>query len=61
MASKPTKTALSVLLASLLTTNVFSSPTDPISGQQLLGQSFGVPGVNASYDYVIVGGGTAGE
>lgn len=35
-------------------------PTDPLSGQQLVGQSFGVPGVNASYDYVIVGGGTAG-
>ncbi|KAI4248897.1 MAG: hypothetical protein L6R40_000909 [Gallowayella cf. fulva] len=26
----------------------------------LLGSSFGVPGTNATYDYVIVGGGTAG-
>jgi choline dehydrogenase len=25
-----------------------------------LGNSFGVPGKNASYDYVVVGGGTAG-
>lgn len=27
---------------------------------QLFGSSFGNPGANASYDYVIVGGGTAG-
>ena len=27
---------------------------------RLLGSSFGVPGDNATYDYVIVGGGTAG-
>lgn len=27
---------------------------------QLYGNSFGIPGVNATYDYVIVGGGTAG-
>jgi choline dehydrogenase len=27
---------------------------------RILGSSFGVPGVNGSYDYVIVGGGTAG-
>ena len=26
----------------------------------ILGNSFGAPGTNASYDYVIVGGGTAG-
>jgi len=26
----------------------------------ILGTSFGVPGTNASYDYVVVGGGTAG-
>ncbi|KAI1075113.1 glucose-methanol-choline oxidoreductase [Whalleya microplaca] len=28
--------------------------------QRLLGSSFGIPGDNATYDYVIVGGGTAG-
>ena len=27
---------------------------------RVLGSSFGVPGINASFDYVIVGGGTAG-
>lgn len=66
MWSRSTKTAgtangVLLLLASYFNTPVFTSPTDPISGQQLLGQSFGVPGVNASYDYVIVGGGTAGK
>lgn len=27
---------------------------------RLLGSSFGIPGVNSTFDYVIVGGGTAG-
>lgn len=27
---------------------------------RILGSSFGVPGINATFDYVIVGGGTAG-
>lgn len=27
---------------------------------RLLGSSFGVPGVDATYDYVVIGGGTAG-
>lgn len=26
----------------------------------LFGNSFGVPGINASYDYLVIGGGTAG-
>lgn len=34
--------------------------SESISAQGLLGSHFGVPGVSASYDYVIVGGGTAG-
>ena len=29
-------------------------------GHGLLGSSFGVPGINATFDYVIIGGGTAG-
>lgn len=29
-------------------------------GQQLLGNFFGLPGSNATYDYIVVGGGTAG-
>lgn len=31
-----------------------------IATQGLLGSHFGVPGFNKSYDYIIVGGGTAG-
>lgn len=51
---------LAVLLALFLPFSATASaPTDPISGQQLLGSSFGVPG-NASFDFLIVGGGTAG-
>ena len=31
------------------------------SGGKLTGNSFGIAGLNATYDYVIVGGGTAGN
>ena len=31
-----------------------------LHARRLLGSSFGVPGINASYDYVVIGGGTAG-
>lgn len=31
-----------------------------INGSGLLGSHFGIPGFNGSYDYVVVGGGTAG-
>ncbi len=34
--------------------------TEQIQTTQLLGSHFGVPGIPAIYDYVIVGGGTAG-
>ncbi|KAF2185248.1 GMC oxidoreductase [Zopfia rhizophila CBS 207.26] len=37
-----------------------SAPPDSIAGQPLLGSSFGIPGLNASFDYIIVGGGNAG-
>jgi choline dehydrogenase len=39
------------LAALLLAARIHSRP---------LGSSFGVPGTNATYDYVVVGGGTAG-
>ena len=32
----------------------------PIRTRSLLGTSFGVPGNNATFDYIVVGGGTAG-
>jgi choline dehydrogenase len=44
----------SVVIALAAATASASSGFDP------LGNSFGVPGKNASYDYVVVGGGTAG-
>ena len=34
--------------------------SESISAQGLLGSHFGVPGVEAIYDYVVIGGGTAG-
>ncbi|KAJ5958023.1 glucose-methanol-choline (gmc) oxidoreductase [Penicillium vulpinum] len=34
---------------------------DPSGITELFGNSFGQPGVNASYDYIVVGGGTAGN
>lgn len=51
-------TILLSLSAFLPTTS--SAPADSITGQPLLGSSFGIPGLNATYDYLIVGGGTAG-
>ena len=33
---------------------------ESISAQNLLGSHFGVPGIAATYDYVVIGGGTAG-
>lgn len=32
-----------------------------VSTSSLLGDHFGVPGLPSSYDYIIVGGGTAGN
>ena len=40
---------------------VYAVPTaSHIYARRLLGSSFGVPGINATYDYIIVGGGTGG-
>lgn len=48
---------LSLLLSTVLATpNLF----DNGDRGRLLGTSFGYPGTNATFDYVIVGGGTAG-
>ncbi|KAG7009750.1 patulin synthase [Physcia stellaris] len=40
--------------------NFVVSYIDSITGQGLLGSHFGIPFFNASFDYVVVGGGTAG-
>jgi choline dehydrogenase-like flavoprotein len=42
------------------TTLCLTSVVPAALASPLYGNSFGVPGVNATYDYVVVGGGTAG-
>ena len=37
-----------------------SSSSESLSAQGLLGSHFGVPGISRTYDYVVIGGGTAG-
>ncbi|KAF2168557.1 GMC oxidoreductase [Zasmidium cellare ATCC 36951] len=50
------------LLLPLLTLGCDSSIISQLSGEgRLTGSSFGIPGRNATYDYVIVGGGLAGS
>ncbi|KAG9567676.1 alcohol oxidase, partial [Aureobasidium melanogenum] len=44
----------------ILCFGLYSAAAASLSHQGLLGSRFGVPGVNASYDYVVIGGGTAG-
>ena len=55
----------------LLLTSLFFYPTsrgqasshelyDAIVGQELIGSHFGIPFFNATFDYVVIGGGTAG-
>lgn len=55
---------LSLLLVVILPLVAWSyspSPFDEeLRAQGLLGSHFGIPGLNASFDYVILGGGTAG-
>lgn len=49
----PAKNALARLLVCLAAVNL-------VRAQRLPESFFGIPGTNATYDYVIVGGGTAG-
>lgn len=49
----------SACLAAVLAAIAYGNPIQTHS-QRLLGSSFGIPGDDATYDYVVVGGGTAG-
>lgn len=49
--------SLPILSAVILS---YAAPSENLVAQGLLGSHFGVPGLNASFDYVIAGGGTAG-
>lgn len=44
----------------ILTTTFFLSLLLLVQGARPIGSSFGVPGQNATYDYVVIGGGTGG-
>lgn len=49
-----------VLLTVLISVQCVPFPITELYQGRLLGSSFGVPGANSTYDYVIVGGGNAG-
>ncbi|KAF4993796.1 hypothetical protein FGRMN_6230 [Fusarium graminum] len=51
---------LTSVLCALLATAVAEDVPPQFDDGQLTGNGFGIPGINATYDYVIVGGGTAG-
>lgn len=54
-------TSIFILAPPLLAQQRLSSVlADSLLSTNLLGSHFGVPGIPATYDYVIVGGGTAG-
>ncbi|RBA15571.1 hypothetical protein FPRO05_12645 [Fusarium proliferatum] len=48
------------VLCSLLVSALAEDVPPQFDDGQLTGNGFGIPGINATYDYVIVGGGTAG-
>ena len=49
--------ATSIIWVSVARARLFS---ESIGAQGLLGSHFGVPGLSSTYDYVVIGGGTAG-
>lgn len=53
--------AHSAVLAVLASTSAATIISQLSSSNRLTGTNFGIPGRNATYDYVIVGGGTAGS
>ncbi|KAL9003148.1 MAG: hypothetical protein Q9188_003970 [Gyalolechia gomerana] len=48
------------ILATFAASALSAPAKSPIQARGLLGSSFGVPGNNATYEYIVVGGGTAG-
>ncbi|GAM42916.1 hypothetical protein TCE0_044f17314 [Talaromyces pinophilus] len=50
-----------LFILSALLSPALASIISQFSGGKLTGNSFGIAGLNATYDYVIVGGGTAGN
>ncbi|KAF2689767.1 GMC oxidoreductase, partial [Lentithecium fluviatile CBS 122367] len=64
MRSNATSRLLSLFTALFSASSLFGTstptPSNSITGQQLLGTSFPPPGLNTTYDFLIVGGGTAG-
>lgn len=57
----PLSLALWALFAAVVTSQKKQSYQDILAATGLLGSHFGVPGLPSTYDYVIVGGGTAGN
>lgn len=52
---------IGLLLAAPTAASLVSAPQQSLGGNSnFIGASFGVPGENASFDYIICGGGTAG-
>ena len=49
--------ATSIIWVSAVRARLYS---ESIGSQSLLGSHFGVPGLSSAYDYVVIGGGTAG-
>ena len=57
----PNFKVIGVVTATLLLVNAAPGfAASHIRTRSLLGSSFGVPGTNATYEYIVVGGGTAG-
>lgn len=51
---------LVIWFAALQIFSVSSTYTESITGLGLIGSHFGIPFFNATFDYVVIGGGTAG-
>lgn len=49
-----------ILITALISLSHQNSYFDTLIAQNLIGSHFGTPSINATYDYVVIGGGTAG-